>query len=826
MKPIFWLFAVLASSLTYAQNSYHTVVEINREARWVRTTADPGPGGAVLLYQHKGATLGADGSVTNPNGAGQYDLNRAVRRAGDTLFLLNPIVHGYNLAHTQLVSHPAVDSLVINEVLAPAETFDGNRGGILFLAARRRIDLGANARLNAVGTGYRGGRGQQANSDCNRFTSADGGNYALGNWRGAAKGEGVAVVPADRAAGRTAAGNGGGGGNDHNAGGGGGANRSAGGAGARNIVGGLFNNSCRGNFPGRGGRALMDNPNLLFFGGGGGAGHANNTTEAAGGNGGGLIVVWAPVVTMHSACTLDVSGADAGAVNGDGGGGGGAGGAILLRADELQGTVFADLEGGRGADVNNPGDRCFGPGGGGAGGTIFVDLTGSIRPTLALNLAGGAFGQRLGSSDCGPNEEPAGTGQAGSSRIRLGTGAPFPALSLTTADICGGDTLRLRDESRGATRSGYVLSPASPDLTLSVNGDELTILTSSAASGTFQLIQTVFAGNDAFPGDTLTITARPVPTLATADLRREDETVTVTITEPTNFFGLRYDFGDGTVVDTTALMLTHAYSAGGRYPVVVTLLGSGCGNLVDTVRVVDLPQFAAARLSDKDRSGCAPFTLTLNDISSGFYTGRAWDLPGATPAPDTAAAQTVTYARPGDYVVTLRLLGALGADTIATQSIRVLPTPTADFDFAIDTATVVFTNRSQEIDSVRWFFGDGDSSRVENPVHSYASAGSYSATQIVSSGSCRDTLSRLITIEVVSDVEELARRGVRVFPNPVRGTLRLSGEALFTGYFDLLGRYREVVPGRKLTLEDLPAGRYAVVVLSGSERYVVPIIKQ
>ncbi len=61
--------------------------------------------------------------------------------------------------------------------------------------------------------------------------------------------------------------------------------------------------------------------------------------------------------------------------------------------------------------------------------------------------------------------------------------------------------------------------------------------------------------------------------------------------------------------------------------------------------------------------------------------------------------------------------------------------PVADFTYSVDGLTVTFTDQSYDPDgtivSWLWDFGDGTTSTVQNPIHTYASSGSYSVSLTV-----------------------------------------------------------------------------------------------
>ena len=77
--------------------------------------------------------------------------------------------------------------------------------------------------------------------------------------------------------------------------------------------------------------------------------------------------------------------------------------------------------------------------------------------------------------------------------------------------------------------------------------------------------------------------------------------------------------------------------------------------------------------------------------------------------------------------------------------------PTADFSYQSDSLHVVFTDKSTDADGSpvtwNWDFGDGHSSAVQNPSHSYGSNGSYNVTlAVMDNDGNSDTVSRFIEV--------------------------------------------------------------------------------
>jgi PKD repeat protein len=81
------------------------------------------------------------------------------------------------------------------------------------------------------------------------------------------------------------------------------------------------------------------------------------------------------------------------------------------------------------------------------------------------------------------------------------------------------------------------------------------------------------------------------------------------------------------------------------------------------------------------------------------------------------------------------------------------PLPTAGFNYPRDSKTspiVSFTNTAQNATTYSWNFGDGYSSTLPSPSHTYASAGTYTVTQTVTNSSGTDVATGTLNIGAAS----------------------------------------------------------------------------
>lgn len=95
--------------------------------------------------------------------------------------------------------------------------------------------------------------------------------------------------------------------------------------------------------------------------------------------------------------------------------------------------------------------------------------------------------------------------------------------------------------------------------------------------------------------------------------------------------------------------------------------------------------------------------------------------------------------------------------------------PLANFSYSTNGNSITFTNTSSSnLNSPLnffWDFGDGNTSVLENPIHSYSSNGSYSVNLVVSDCIFSDTVSLTVQLGTTS-IPENEIYQIRIYPNP------------------------------------------------------------
>jgi gliding motility-associated-like protein len=167
-----------------------------------------------------------------------------------------------------------------------------------------------------------------------------------------------------------------------------------------------------------------------------------------------------------------------------------------------------------------------------------------------------------------------------------------------------------------------------------------------------------------------------------------------------------------------------------------------------------------ANFSGTPLSGCSPLVVQFSDQSTGSPTQWRWDLGNGTIS--FLQNPSVTYFNPGQYSIKLVVRNAAGADSvIKSQYITVNATPTIAFAGTPTTGCfplpVQFTDQSTagsgSIATWEWDFGDGVSSSLQNPAHTYTAAGNYNVSlRIRNSNGCIRTLSKPQYIQISNGV--------------------------------------------------------------------------
>jgi PKD repeat protein len=213
-----------------------------------------------------------------------------------------------------------------------------------------------------------------------------------------------------------------------------------------------------------------------------------------------------------------------------------------------------------------------------------------------------------------------------------------------------------------------------------------------------------------------------------------------------------WNFGDGTPQATTK-SVQHVYTAPGEYDVqlLVTNAAGTTSIFKDNFVVVS----AGAPVSDftaTPTSGPAPLTVQFTDISKNGPTAWAWVFGDGTTSTERNPEHVFTAAK--TYTVSLTTYNSVGTGTTKTMEITADPLQPPVANFAWTPTTVVagepitFTDTSENTPATwQWFFPTRQD-LVQNPVpYTFAAAGDYAVTLLVSNDAGFDTETKIITVE-------------------------------------------------------------------------------
>ncbi|GAB4091611.1 PKD domain-containing protein [Flaviaesturariibacter terrae] len=204
-----------------------------------------------------------------------------------------------------------------------------------------------------------------------------------------------------------------------------------------------------------------------------------------------------------------------------------------------------------------------------------------------------------------------------------------------------------------------------------------------------------------------------------------------------------WDFGDATTA--TDVLPVKSYSAPGTYTIKLTnQFAGGCSDFT-THTVTVLPKPTVDFTANQTVSCSAPLTVNFSSSVSGAVT-YAWNFgDGGTSA---QANPSHTYTTTGFFTVTLTVTSANGCTAsmsrpgyISVQSPQIsisgLP-KSGCAPITIEPVPTVQTN--EPVTTWAWTFGDGNSSNLQNPTHTYPATGSYTVTLTVTTSSgCTNT---------------------------------------------------------------------------------------
>lgn len=206
----------------------------------------------------------------------------------------------------------------------------------------------------------------------------------------------------------------------------------------------------------------------------------------------------------------------------------------------------------------------------------------------------------------------------------------------------------------------------------------------------------------------------------------------------------QWNFGDGNSTNTQHP--DHLYGASGNYTVTLIVIDSnGCSDTIQHLVPVSPPPLASFT-ADTACFGYITQFQSTSTTSFGSITTWSWDF-GDGLGTGTGPNPQYLYGDTGTFMVTLIVITNIGCLDTVILPVYVSPNPIADFlaDTVCSGNPTSFTDLSDGNGTVittwSWDFGDGNSSTLQNPTHTYINPGSYQVQLIVfNQFNCSDTI--------------------------------------------------------------------------------------
>ncbi len=212
-----------------------------------------------------------------------------------------------------------------------------------------------------------------------------------------------------------------------------------------------------------------------------------------------------------------------------------------------------------------------------------------------------------------------------------------------------------------------------------------------------------------------------------------------------------WGFGDGTAVSNTKSP-THTYTALGSYNVTLKVVTvTGCTDSATFTQAVKIGNKPTANFTASPLSNCADSLVNFTDKSAGNIDAWFWNFgDGAT---SNVSNPTHIYADTGYFNVTLIVTNSGCSDTLKQNKFIAIKPPYAIFSVKYlckQSLSVAFSDYSIGASTWNWDFGDGQTSKLQNPPYTYKKSGTYNVKLTVTNGTCVDTT--VIPVTVVGQI--------------------------------------------------------------------------
>lgn len=258
----------------------------------------------------------------------------------------------------------------------------------------------------------------------------------------------------------------------------------------------------------------------------------------------------------------------------------------------------------------------------------------------------------------------------------------------------------------------------------------------------------------------------------------------------------------------------------GNYQVQVSTI-TGCAAPILNVNLNAYPA-PVAGFNTNGASLCN-LSVSFNNTStmqSGIPIVSSWDFgDGSTSGQQSP---THTYLNYGTYTVSLIVTAPTGcADTITqTITLNAPPSPTFTTGTACPGTAISFTNTTAGTTTQwQWSFGDGGTSSLQNPSHSYALAGTYNVTlATTAANNCTNSITVPLTVNPAPVAAFTAAPVCQGLNSVFNNTSSVAGGTISSWNWDFTSDGTVDNTNQSPTFTYAAAGSYAVTLSVGSNQ--------
>jgi choice-of-anchor B domain-containing protein len=297
----------------------------------------------------------------------------------------------------------------------------------------------------------------------------------------------------------------------------------------------------------------------------------------------------------------------------------------------------------------------------------------------------------------------------------------------------------------------------------------------------------------------------PAPTaIAGPDTILCDDALLVQAQAPTQGSGHWQWVSGGGQIQNAAMPSTQLTGINSGSNALAWIVVDGQCSAVDTINIY--VSSTASIDAGPDTVVCG-LTFNLQGSNAGAGIG-AWTVqPSAIISNTTDPQALVSGLQSGTYIFHWMVLDG-SCQALDSCQVIVSQLPFAAFSYTLATFTASFANVSQNATAWHWDFGDGNTSTLQSPTHTYAGNGIYTVCLIAVDTCGNDTTCQSVNISIVGNAGALMP-AVKLWPNPAQDMAWLQVQGDLVG--DLMYTLSDA-QGKLIATQTIPAVDGAIAV--------------